>query len=338
MHVHLAVPDLFWPAPGAAAEAAGLARLPGLELLVARGRRSVVEGTSLEAWLLDRWGAPRDGGAPYCLLADGGDPGERFWLRADPCHLRVERDRVVPLDATLFEIDRDEADALVAALNEHFAAPGPRFVAPQPHRWYASSRPEAAPRMAPLPAARGRALAAADAGPDLRGHALANEIQMLLHAHPVNAAREARGVPTINGLWLWGGGRLEVPARNPFARVRTAEPLAAGLALAAGATVQPLPDDASRWLRAAPHEGRELIVLDRLRAPADYGDRQAWRDRLQGLEAAWFAPLHDALRGGRIGMISLHAIGVHGSLDIETTRQDLRYFWRRARPLAAYLR
>jgi len=338
MHVHLAVPDLFWPEPGAAARAAGFDRLPALERLVARGRRRVGEGTSLEAWLLAQWGAPAGSGAPYCLLADGGEPGAAFWLRADPCHLRVERDQVVPLDVTLFDLERDEADALVAALNEHYAAAGLRFVAPQPHRWYLAAPPEAAPPLPPLPAARGRPLAVQASGPRLRGHALANEIQMLLHAHPVNARREARGVPTINGLWLWGGGRLAVPARSPFARVRTAEPLAAGLALAAGASVQPLPEEASRWLRAAASDGAELIVLDRLRAAADYGDRPLWRDRLKELEAVWFAPLCEALRAGRLGMISLHALGIRGALDVETTRQDLRYFWRRARPLVDYLR
>ena len=31
-----------------------------------------------------------------------------------------------------------------------------------------------------------------------------NELQMLLFTHPVNAAREARGLPAINVVWLWG--------------------------------------------------------------------------------------------------------------------------------------
>ena len=35
-----------------------------------------------------------------------------------------------------------------------------------------------------------------------------NEAQMLLFAHPVNAAREARGLPTVNSLWPWGAGAL----------------------------------------------------------------------------------------------------------------------------------
>ena len=159
---------------------------------------------------------------------------------------------------------------------------------------------------------------------------------MLLHDHPVNEAREQRGEPPINAVWLWGGGRLERPAVRPFQRVRGQEPLAAGLAAASGAAVLPLPDDAGRWLRASGNDGVELIVIDVLRAPAAYGDVATWRERLAVLERDWFAPLAGALRQGRIGMVTLHAIGAASVLDVETTRQDLRYFWRRPRPLASY--
>jgi hypothetical protein len=35
-------------------------------------------------------------------------------------------------------------------------------------------------------------------------------------------------------------------------------------------------------------------------------------------------------------MVTLHAVGAGGALDVETTRQDLRFFWRRPRPIADY--
>jgi len=100
--------------------------------------------------------------------------------------------------------------------------------------------------------------------------------------------------------------------------------------------VLPLPDDGARWLQSAPGEGVELIVLEQLRAPASYGDAGTWGERLAALERDWFAPLRAALRAGRIGMVTLHAMGAGGALDAETTRQDLRHFWRRPRPLTAY--
>jgi hypothetical protein len=334
MNVHVAIPDLFWPEPASAPHAGG-GRLPALETLVARGRRTVGRETSLEAWLLARWDVADAGAAPYALLADG-EPGDAWWLRAEPCHMRVNLDHLVPMDATLLDVGREEAEALVESLNHHFDASGLRFFPLQPERWYARATEPLACPAPPLSRVRGRALASPAGSGQAGLHALLNEIQMILHAHPVNESREARGIPAINAIWLWGGGRLQRPGRRAFARVRSAEPLAAGLALACGAAALPRPENAERWLRAAAHEGVELIVLDELRAPADYGDAATWAERIAALERNWFAPLLAALRAGRIGMVTLHAVGAGGTLDVETTRQDLRYFWRRPRPLSAY--
>ena len=38
-----------------------------------------------------------------------------------------------------------------------------------------------------------------------------NELQMLLHAHPVNEARAAVRLPTINVVWMWGFGNHPRP-------------------------------------------------------------------------------------------------------------------------------
>jgi len=338
MNVHLAVPDLFWPESAAVPAAPPSERLPALETLLARGRRTAGAEASFEAWCLARWGVPDAGVAPYALLADGGEPGDSFWLRADPCHLRVSRDHLVLVDATLFDLARAEAEALVESLNRHFAAARIEFIPLQPERWYARVADAPVLHTPALAAARGRPVEGRTGGDEVRWRALENELQMLLHAHPVNDAREARGELPVNAVWLWGGGRLEALARRPFGRVRSADPLPAGLAAAGGGSVLPLPDDAGRWLRAAPDAGTELVVLDQLRAPAGYGDYASWVERLAALERDWFTPLLDALRADRIGMVTLHAIGAGGTLDAETTRQDLRYFWRRPKPVAAYAR
>jgi len=335
MNVHVAVPDLFWPDAARAHETRG-DRLPALEALVARGRRTIGRSPGLEAWLLARWGLADAGPAPYALLGDGGDPGEAWWLCAEPCHMRVNLDHLVPLDATHFDLARAEADALVESLNRHFDAAGLGFVPLRPERWYVRSAEPLDAAAPPLAAARGQRLDSPAGRGNAPFNALTNEIQMVLHGHAVNEAREDRGAPPINAVWLWGGGRLQRPPARAFARVRSAGPLAAGLAAASGGAVLPLPDDGVHWLQSAPDEGVELIVLEQLRAPASYGDAATWTQRLAALERDWFAPLRAALRAGRIGMVTLHAVGAGGALDVETTRQDLRFFWRRARPLAAY--
>ena len=193
----------------------------------------------------------------------------------------------MPLDAAMFELQRTEADALAGHLNRHLGERGFAFHPLQPERWYLRAEAPLGKDAPPLAAARGKPV---DVHPgagaeEARLHALANEIQMLLHDHPVNEAREQRGEPPINAVWLWGGGRLERPGGRPFQRVRGQEPLAAGLALASGAAVLPLPDDAGRWLRGSGNDGVELLVIDALRAPAAYGDAATWRERLAGSSA-----------------------------------------------------
>jgi hypothetical protein len=336
MNVHLAVPDLLWPDRDSRA-AADPGRCTALETLLARGRRSSTVAGGLEQWLLAAWRTA--GPAAHALIADGGIPDDAWWLRADPCSLRLNRETAVPLDAAMFEITRDEADTLAGHLNRQLEGRGLVVHALQPERWYLRSDAPLGAAATPLAAARGKPIDVhpGAGGDEARLHALANELQMLLHDHPVNEARERRGAPPINAVWLWGGGRHERTTLRPFQRVRTQDPLAAGLALGSGAAVLPLPEDAGRWLRASGNDGLELIVLDALRAPAAYGDAATWRERLGVLERGWFAPLAGALRQGRIGMVTLHAIGAAGAFDVETTRQDLRYFWRRPRPLASYV-
>lgn len=42
---------------------------------------------------------------------------------------------------------------------------------------------------------------------------IVSEIEMALHEHPVNIAREATGRFPVNSLWLWGGGLPSTPER-----------------------------------------------------------------------------------------------------------------------------
>ena len=310
MHLELAVPALF-------AERE-IPRLPALELLLARGRVSRAEPLSIEKWLccafdLELQTVPA---GALTVVADGGEPGTDFWLRADPVHLRVERDGLALVPSAGFTVAREEAAALAEALNRRF---GDEFTLYplHPARWCLRSRDEIALEAPPPLEIAGRNV---DAHlPARRWHPLLNEIQMVLHEHPVNAARE---VP-INSLWLWGAGRIPAAARGPWQSTSASEPIALGLARLAGMRQRALPPGAAEWLDRAPENGRHLIVLDQLRTA----------DALGRLDAAWFAPLLDALRRGRIEMITVHA--PEAGASYETMRGDLRRFWRRARPIAS---
>jgi hypothetical protein len=330
MHCELAVPGLF--AGGAEA------RAPALELLLARGRPARTQSHPLEAWLQQEFGleARAFPAGALTLLAANRDPAGACWMRADPVHLRLARDRLIVVPDAAFSLSRDEADALAEALNRHFAGVLALHVIDE-RRWCARLEEDLALDAPSALECAGRdvdltARIGGEAG--RRWSRLLNEAQMLLHAHPVNEAREARGEPAVNSLWLWGAGRAPGALKARWQSVSAADPLALGLARAAGAQPRPLAASAQEWLAHSAQDGRHLLVLDALRAPLALGQAAEYRERIDALESRWFAPLLDALRAGRAGMLSVHVPDAAASF--ETIRGDLRRFWRRPRALERY--
>src|SRR5213083_3772553 len=172
-------------------------------------------------------------------------------MRADPVHLQVGRDSLGLADSASFEVSRSESEALVEALNRHFGQTM-LFHPLQPARWYV--RLQKTPDMQTTPAAAARGAGIDDKLPSgtdaMRFHALMNEAQMLLHEHPVNAEREARGEPALNSIWFWGGGVIDAVNARPFSAMMADDPLARGLALAAGIPALALPKDGGSALAA----------------------------------------------------------------------------------------
>jgi len=342
VHCELIVPGLLPQAEETAATLGGL-RLPALELLLARGRRSSDESISLERWLAQAFDGDEDGEIPagaLTLAASGGETGDAIWMRADPAHLRLNRDALVLVPATAFGVQLAESEALAERLNRHFDGEL-TFYPLSGERWCV--------RVKGIPAEGLRTrtpaeVAGRDINPHLpsgegsmRWHTLLNEIQMLLHEHPVNEAREARGEPAVNSVWLWGAGRMPVDRVAPFQSVTADDPLAQGLAQAAGLRHRPLPRNAAEWLERLPEDGRQLVVLDTLRLPLAMTDLEVWGKRIAELEESWFTPLVAALKTGRIGMVTVLVPDGRELRSFESTRNDLRHFWRRAKPLPYYV-
>lgn len=342
MHCELILAGLLPPEDHAAAVLEGL-RLPALELLLARGRQSADEALSLERWLADSFDCDADAEIPAGALTvagSGGVAGDGVWMRADPVHLKINRDGLVLVPSAAFGVALAEGQALVETLNQHFA--GELIFDPlQAQRWCV--------RVAAVPALNlSTKTPAAVAGKDInrhlptgeeskRWHSLLNEIQMLLHEHPVNQAREARGEPPVNSVWLWGAGRLPGDATAHWQSVTSDDPLATGFAQIAGLRHRPLPADAGTWLDRLPEDGRQLVILDSLRTPFALGDFEAWRAQAVEIEQRWCSPLVAALKSGRIGMLTVCVPDGAELRSFECTRNDLRRFWRRLKPLAACL-
>ncbi|TAL88159.1 MAG: phosphoglycerate mutase [Rhodanobacter sp.] len=146
-----------------------------------------------------------------------GDAADTCWLSADPAWVQPDMTGARLLACGQLQLDMAEARALAEPLLPVFAEAGMRLLVSTPDRWHVQ-----------LPA--GLALPKFDApeqamGEDLSQHLpagaegrqwriLLNDIQVLLHQHPLNVQRRARQLTPVNSLWLWGGGRLPQPLRS----------------------------------------------------------------------------------------------------------------------------
>lgn len=352
MNLHLLVPSLFWPD----ATLTGIYRdlsLPALENLLAKsvctddakGLKGSERFEGLEAWLCGAFNVIRQQDwpiAPLTLVLDGAGKvkvQDEYWIRADPVHLHIEGDQILLADSRVFRISAQEADQLTELLNRHFAANGQEivFLPLRPDRWYT--------RAAKIPPAKTHLLGEA-ANKSINQllpfgensnlwRGLFNEIQMLLHEHPLNQLREARGEPAINSIWFWGGGSMPESIASRYTHVWGNHVLASSLAAASGADYAELPENATACLQYT-ESGNQLAVLDALLGKAQYADAYGWRESLKNLEQNWFEPSLAMLKQGRIDQLIVTTIDATIARNFTARTGDLRKFWRKKKPISTY--
>lgn len=250
-------------------------------------------------------------------------------LRADPVHLRADPSRLILFGPEHLHITVDEAQALVEVFNRHYAAEGLRLEMPAPTCGYLHLAQHPDLRTTPLMQAIGRDIdTCLPTGHDARHwHRFLNEVQMLFHEHPVNRAREARGQPLINSLWLWGGGRPLTATASDWQQIWSDDAALRGLAWLNGIRSSAPPADAQSWLREAVG-GRHLLCLDELRPAVAHVDVEGWLAQVERWERDWFAPLLQVVSRGRLRELHLYPDDGH---VYRVTRRDLWCFWRRYR-------
>jgi hypothetical protein len=345
-HLTLVVPGLLGPAPANGNRQAESARqicdglsLPALErfftLATATARRCPEPG--LAALLFGCFGVAREGPdwpvAAVTAALDGASAHTGWWLRADPVHLRVDMGGLALVGGERLRVSRAEAEALVGEINGQLHAPGLHLEALAEKRWYVNLGQ--APRLAThgLWDVSGSTIGdylpkGEDAG---RWQARINDIQMILHASPVNRAREGRGEPAINSLWLWGGGRRPRVPSSGWRAVWSDRALVDGLAALARVACHELPEDCHAWLARAEAGGNHLLVATAAYVPVRCSNVDAWRDFVVAFEARWMASLLQALKSGGVQSISLRT---GEGRDFLLRRGQLRHWWRRTRPFA----
>ncbi|MFI4891570.1 MAG: hypothetical protein ACHQIL_13655 [Steroidobacterales bacterium] len=288
------------------------ARSPLLERLLARaGMLSAGANWREQAFrLVASGGVPMPGVAAAALCGEIGPIDAGAVFLASPVHCEAGMVSVrLPADG-MVSLDTAEAGQLAREFNRDFADGAQRLVAtPSGRLFCVFAAATTASTFDPLAVCGrdiGRFLPAGPDGPRLRR--LMSEIEMWLHGHALNRARDANGGVPITGLWLWGGG--EALANLPALDGWTAgdDPLFGAWPAQAGIPAQ---------------RGSGVVVLP------DAPGSAAWT----ATESAWLAPALAALSEGRIGQLELSI----GEQRLGLGRRWSWRIWRRARPWWEYL-
>src|SRR5450631_569096 len=193
MSLDIVVPNLLPPAD--ATERMRSIRLPSLERSLARAdiRSELARGP--HEWLAAAYGLASPAPLAAVALAGEGEAHPGAWMRADPVHLRVDHDALILHDASILDVQKHEAAALVDALQRHFRDDGLEFHAPACDRWYVRAPQDDLPATTPLWKAFGRNVFGLL--PESRGRfnwrSALTEAQMMLGTHEVNQERAADG-------------------------------------------------------------------------------------------------------------------------------------------------
>ena len=275
--------------------------------------------------------------AAAALDADHAAPaGGSVWL-ATPLHLIAGLSSVHLDYRGLLKLDRPALEQLCQDFDREFAQrgfslrrlPGEGLLACGPHFEHL-----------PLTRDPARLLGGGIAGSTVQGAGaaallrLGAELEMWLHAHPMNAARVRRHEAPLTTLWLWGGGAPlapqllmpPAPTAHPDATFMTvfgADPVVAGLCMLSGARLQPPAHSAHDLLNSGAARTAAVIQLFHTDKPQP----ATLMDLLRHLDERVLAPVVTALKDGVIQQLTLIA---NGRCSVLTARDSLR-FWRRSR-------
>lgn len=329
-HITLVLPHLL-PLPEFAPDLVRALQAPALAALLTRTsaheRRPAADTARAlphEQWLARTLGVDPDGQPAFAASAMRGfglDPEGGTWYIVNPAHIQIARSHSMMADLRQLGLSEDESRDLFDAARPLCEEIGHPLRYGDATTWFLR-----ADDWSGIDAATPDTVAGMDLTDFVpRGkqalplRRLQNEVQMLWHAHPVNAAREARRIPSVNSFWLWGA--------------------------ASGAGSRPgriTGIDVPGWMRGLSDQNYErldrldelldqdgLLVVGTLAESAIAADWGSWLQQVQQLEETLFAPLHAALVQGRVKELRLVLSSREALAEFTTTAMAQRKFWRR---------
>jgi hypothetical protein len=237
----------------------------------------------------------------------------------DPVHIQVDVDEAVLLANDKLLLDEQEARQLIVDINLHFAQDGLHVEYCAPHEWLLKGRLDLT--TSPLSEVMYNNINSyLPRGTDeRRWQQIINEIQMLLHGHPVNEKRLLQGKLTANSLWLWGSGQYNSIAKE-IDFLGSDDELAiqiASLADIMHETLLKAPDSASLANR------NSLVILtsqmNMVRSKNVFG----WFAALKNLDNQILAPIYDMLKKRQLKKVLLQSDAFEITLDQAGTNRGL---------------
>lgn len=126
----------------------------------------------------------------------------------DPVHIQIDRDEALLLANESLMLSEQHARQLINDLNQHFEQDGLQIHYHNEHQWLLSGVLSVNTNSLNDVLLQNISDYQPTGKDEKKWRTLINEVQMLLHLHPVNAQRERLGLLTVNSLWVWGGGEL----------------------------------------------------------------------------------------------------------------------------------
>jgi hypothetical protein len=338
----IVVPDLYLPRElrGARADSAIDADLTGIGGVARFGTRTKLAAGWRE-WLLHRAGrADLAGVAPACIAAAALGAPSAAALQPGPAragvswiamavHLRAGLTRVHLDHRGLLRLPVEEQAELAGAFAHTFGSSN-HALRPLPAGEFLLDTPEIAAVAAHEPthcvgAELDELMPAGVTAVALRR--LLAEIEMWLHAQPLNERRSRRGEAGITGLWPWGAiGRIVRPER----KLQSAVPLAfgedawlEGLCRLTGSACRPPPEHLAEVLGAS---AGDTVLLSGVGGQL-HRDEDTVAEALLRLDQQFILPALQALRRGTLETLSV----IINDTRVQVRRGSLHRFWRRAR-------
>jgi hypothetical protein len=311
-------------------EIASLQSASALSRLLAKAQVDQLN-VPLEALLCQQFGLNEKGDLPVAAISaavDGLDIGDNYWLRADPVHFMMQRDCFSLSEPAPLFVNASHAILMIASLNAHFSQDGLEFCIGKSGAWYLRAD-EAAQIITTLPSV------AMDKnvhhfmpqGVDsAKWKSILNEVQMLLHDHPVNEAREISGELVVNSVWLSGGGVMPAfkALQHDVDLILANDVLSQGLAILTNTPCQPISSSLDKILHSTAQHVRMVLP-------------QSNHSQANNLDEAWFLPLFVALKNKQIKQLTLNLGFYEKCLVVMIKPLDVYKFWRKAKPIMQYL-